>query len=298
MYLLPKLTFVKAVICWCVLPVLAMYLVSGAGRAAQLPTCLFGILLAKFGLWAESLPQRGLEPLSSHSEDQFQYLNLSGGVLRRVWLITFARGKVTNIWWYPTRVKRPSRIAWAHPFCNLERLDIWNRISSLWDTSGFGGGVLPCAGGIMGNLGHLPWPLWETYGFHLDGLAALEGTCMATFSVPWAAAQRGLRWWNFNTPLFLSFLWVQMNRKANHRHTSDMYERHVLVTYEHYDTVRAIWPFTIRVSITVQYINNIYMCVEFRVAYHETSHILSCPYDTSFCLFPALVSCRGRFRAN
>jgi hypothetical protein len=36
----------------------------------------------------------------------------------------------------------------------------------------------------MGNLGHLPWPLWETYGFHLDGLAALEGTCMATFSVP------------------------------------------------------------------------------------------------------------------
>ena len=45
----------------------------------------------------ESLPQRGLEPLSSHSEDQFQYLNLSGGVLRRVWLITFARGKVTNI---------------------------------------------------------------------------------------------------------------------------------------------------------------------------------------------------------
>ena len=74
-----------------------MYLVSGAGRAAQLPTCLFGILLAKFGLWAESLPQRGLEPLSSHSEDQFQYLNLSGGVLRRVWLITFARGKVTNI---------------------------------------------------------------------------------------------------------------------------------------------------------------------------------------------------------
>ena len=34
------------------LPVLAMYLVSGAGRAAQLPTCLFGILLAKFGSWA------------------------------------------------------------------------------------------------------------------------------------------------------------------------------------------------------------------------------------------------------
>ena len=74
-----------------------MYLVSGAGKAAQLPTCLFGILLAEFGSWAEGLPQRGLEPLSSHSEDQFQYLNLSGGVLRRVWLITFARGKVTNI---------------------------------------------------------------------------------------------------------------------------------------------------------------------------------------------------------
>ena len=36
----------------------------------------------------------------------------------------------------------------------------------------------------MGNLGHFPWPLRETYGFHLDGLAALEGTCMATFSVP------------------------------------------------------------------------------------------------------------------
>jgi hypothetical protein len=79
------------------LPVLAMYLVSGASRVAQLPTCLFGILLAKFGLWAGSLPQRGLEPLSSYSEDHFQYLNLSGGVLRRVWLITFARGKVTNI---------------------------------------------------------------------------------------------------------------------------------------------------------------------------------------------------------
>ena len=30
----------------------------------------------------------------------------------------------------------------------------------------------------MGNLGHLPWPLRETYGFHLDDLAALEGTCM------------------------------------------------------------------------------------------------------------------------
>ena len=69
----------------------------GAGRSAQLPTCLFGILHAKFGLWAGSLPHRGLEPLSSHSEDQFQYLNLSGGVLRRVWLITFARGKVTGI---------------------------------------------------------------------------------------------------------------------------------------------------------------------------------------------------------
>ena len=55
----------------------------------------------------------------------------------------------------------------------------------------FGGDVPPCAGGIMGNLGHLPWPLRETYGFHLVGLAALEGTCMATFSVPWAAAQRG-----------------------------------------------------------------------------------------------------------
>ena len=40
----------------------------------------------------------------------------------------------------------------------------------------------------MGNLGHLPWPLWETYGFHLDVLAALEGLCMAIFSVPWADA--------------------------------------------------------------------------------------------------------------
>ena len=40
----------------------------------------------------------------------------------------------------------------------------------------------------MGNLGHLPWPLRETYGFHLDVLAALEGLCMATFSVPWADA--------------------------------------------------------------------------------------------------------------
>ena len=32
-----------------------------------------------------------------NSEDQFQYLNLSGGFLRYVWLINFARGKVTNI---------------------------------------------------------------------------------------------------------------------------------------------------------------------------------------------------------
>ena len=52
---------------------------SGAGRAAQLPTCVFRIQIAKFGLWAGSLPHRGLEPLSSHSEDQNQYLNLSGG---------------------------------------------------------------------------------------------------------------------------------------------------------------------------------------------------------------------------
>ena len=36
----------------------------------------------------------------------------------------------------------------------------------------------------MGNLGHLPRPLEETYGFHLDVLAAPEGLCMATFSVP------------------------------------------------------------------------------------------------------------------
>ena len=40
----------------------------------------------------------------------------------------------------------------------------------------------------MGNLGHLPWPVSETYGFHLDVLAALEGFCVATFSVPWADA--------------------------------------------------------------------------------------------------------------
>ena len=72
-------------------------LASGAGRAAQLPTCLFGIQIAKFGLWAGSLPLRGLEPLSSSSEDHIQYLKLSGGVLRRVCLVTFARGKVTSI---------------------------------------------------------------------------------------------------------------------------------------------------------------------------------------------------------
>ena len=52
----------------------------------------------------------------------------------------------------------------------------------------FGGDIPPCAGGIMGNLGHVPWPISETYGFHLDVLAALEGLCMATFSVPWADA--------------------------------------------------------------------------------------------------------------
>ena len=39
----------------------------------------------------------GIRTLVISIEDQFQYLNLSGGVLRRVWLITFARGKVTNI---------------------------------------------------------------------------------------------------------------------------------------------------------------------------------------------------------
>ena len=32
-----------------------------------------------------------------NSEDQFQYLNLSGGFLRYVWLINFARGKVWGI---------------------------------------------------------------------------------------------------------------------------------------------------------------------------------------------------------
>ena len=40
----------------------------------------------------------------------------------------------------------------------------------------------------MGNSWHSPWPLWENYGFDLDVLAALEGLCMATFSVPWADA--------------------------------------------------------------------------------------------------------------
>ena len=54
-------------------------LASEAGRAVQLPTCLFEIQIAKFGLWAGSLPSRGLEPLSSSSEDHIQYLNLSGG---------------------------------------------------------------------------------------------------------------------------------------------------------------------------------------------------------------------------
>ena len=145
---------------------------SWASKAAQLPSCLFGILLAKFGLWAESLPQRGLEPLSSHSEDQFQYLNLSGGVLRRVWLITFARGKVTNIWWYPTRVKRPSRIAWAHPFCILERLDTWNRISSLHGTYGFWGRHSSLRGRHHGklracalaNIGNLWLSSWRSCG--------------------------------------------------------------------------------------------------------------------------------------
>ena len=51
-------------------------LASGAGRAAQLPTCLFGIQIAKFGLGAGSLPSGGLEPHSSSSEDHIQYLNL------------------------------------------------------------------------------------------------------------------------------------------------------------------------------------------------------------------------------
>ena len=72
-------------------------LASGAGRAAQLPTCLFGIQIAIFGLWAESLPTGGLEPPSSSSEDHIQYLNLSGGVLGRVFSITFARRKGTGI---------------------------------------------------------------------------------------------------------------------------------------------------------------------------------------------------------
>ena len=55
-------------------------------------------------------------------------------------------------------------------------------------TSGFWGGVLPCKGDTMRNLGHFPLPLWETYGFHLEDLVALEGTYMATFRVPWANA--------------------------------------------------------------------------------------------------------------
>ena len=41
----------------------------------------------------------------------------------------------------------------------------------------------------MGNLGHLPWPLSETYGFHLDVLAALEGLCTSGGAILPALAQ-------------------------------------------------------------------------------------------------------------
>ena len=68
-------------------------LASGAGRAAQLPTYLFRIQIAKFGLWAGSLPLRGLEPLSSVkiSEDKWRsypvyskHLDLERLVLREL----------------------------------------------------------------------------------------------------------------------------------------------------------------------------------------------------------------------
>ena len=91
----------------------------------------------------------------------------------------------------------------------------------------FGGDVPPCAGGIMGNLGHVPWPISETYGFHLDVLAALEGLCMATFSVPWADAPARPAMVDLQHTSFSFFLWIQMNRKAFHRPTNDVYERYV-----------------------------------------------------------------------
>ena len=69
LYFLPELTFEKALM-------FCQSLASAAGGAAQLPTCLFRIQIAKFGLWAGSLPLRGLEPLSSGkiSEDHIQDL--------------------------------------------------------------------------------------------------------------------------------------------------------------------------------------------------------------------------------
>ena len=140
----------------------------------------------------------------------------------------------------------------------------------------FGGDIPPCAGGIMGNLGHLPWPISETYGFHLDVLAALEGLCMATFSVPWADAPArpamvGLQHTSF------SFFPVNIDEEESiHRPTNDVYERYVpYVTSDTYGTN----------NIKVLVLNNIYKCVDFRVTYHETSHTMSCPFETSFCMF-------------
>ena len=43
----------------------------------------------------------------------------------------------------------------------------------------------------MGNLGHLPWPLWELYGFYLYGPAALEGTPSACLGLQPSEASDG-----------------------------------------------------------------------------------------------------------
>ena len=76
-------------------------------------------------------------------------------------------------------------------------------------------------------------------------------------------------------------------QESIHRPTSDVYERYVTyVTSGTYGTN----------NINVLDVNNIYICVDFRVAYHETAHIMSCPYETSFCTFPALIYCRREFQ--
>ena len=87
-----------------------------------------------------------------------------------------------------------------------------------------------------------------------------------------------------------SFFPVNIDEQESiHRPTNDVYERYVTyVTSGTYGTN----------NINVLDMNNIYKCVDFRVAYHETSHTMSCPFETAFCMFQSLFIAVQNFSEN